>query len=143
MGALEILSQKSYIIASVLLTIMLGAPQAQAIIYHARSDCGPLPAHIASADVEARSGYNQHGDKVAPADLASSQAIDTEPLKHPSIDIDLPINSYINAPSFNADLARTDIHAGQLKVGDQGELNLDGKVISSGQQTITRAGCTE
>lgn len=143
MGALDSINKRYAVLFVSVLPMLFGAWQAHATIYHAGSDCEPLPSHIASPDVEARSGYNQHGEKVPPADLASSQTIDTESLKHPSIDIDLPINSYIHAPSFNADLARTDIHAGQLKVGEQGELSLDGNVISTGQQSITRTGCTE
>lgn len=116
---------------------------AYATTYHAGSDCAPLPNHVPLPDVDARSGYSQHGDKIAPAELPSFTAFDTEALKHPSIDIDLPINSYINAPSFNADLARTDIHEGQLRVGEQGALRLNGELISSGQEPVYRSGCTQ
>lgn len=119
---------------------MLAATGAHAATYHAGSDCMPLEAHTPSPDIEARPGYDHKGRQVVSPDLTTS-TIDTEALKHPNIALDIPMGKYVDQDNYNADLSRTDIQVGQLKVGEQGEVKLNDQILSTGQQAVYPREC--
>lgn len=118
----------------------LVATGAQAATYHAGSDCAPLEAHTPRPDIEARPGYDHKGNQVVSPDLTTS-TIDTEALKHPNIALDIPMAGYVDQDKYNADLSRTDIQVGQLKVGEQGEVKLNDQILSTGQQAVYPKEC--
>lgn len=122
-----------------IMTVLWGAP-ALATTYHAGSGCKPLGAYTPSPDVEARAGYDAKGRAVASPDL-HAPAMDIEALKQPSIALDMPMGSRIDADAYNADFGRADIQVGTLKVGPQGEVRLNEQILSTGQQSVYPKGC--
>jgi len=124
----------------VVLALVFFNHSAYAATYHAGSDCAPLQTYTPSPDVEARPGYDQHGNAVASPDLQGS-TMDTEALKHPNIALDMPLPNYLKEDKYNGDFSRSDIQVGNVKVGEQGEVTMNGQILSTGQQAVYPKEC--
>jgi hypothetical protein len=132
-----------WIILAATLAVALPAQAGTSIYTTKKSGCAPLTAHTPAPDVEARAGFDHRGNAVKSPDLYPPP-MDVEALKTPNIGLNLPITKYIDPAPYNADLTgNTDIQLGTLKPGPMGELTLDGKLISTGQQEIYPKECGE
>lgn len=122
-----------------LLFLIFTAFPAHAAIYHAGSKCKPLQA-VPDGDVNLVPGQDLHGQPVVPADV-EAPPVDMEALKNPPIGLRLPIDAYINPDAYNADLSGTEIRPGTLTQGQNGQILLNNKPLSSGQQPVYSEEC--
>lgn len=119
--------------------LCLMALPAEAEIYHAGGKCKPLKA-VPEEDVNLVPGQDLHGQPVVPADI-EPPPVDMEALKNPPIGLRLPIDAYIKPDAYNADLSGTEIRSGTITQGQEGQILLNGKPLSTGQQAVYPEEC--
>jgi hypothetical protein len=67
--------------------------------------------------------------------------IDTETLTHPPLALHLPIEPYLNAPVYNADLSRSELELGTLTLNHRGQLRYNNEMLSSGDSSVYSGEC--
>ncbi len=110
--------------------IALVAFPVQAGVYTTKTRCKPLNHHAPRADVEAKTGYDHHGNALAPVD-ANAPPMDVEALKNPPIALNLPINEYIKADRYNVPMDRAEIQLGTIQNDQDKGVTLNGSALSA------------
>ncbi|MFZ4125216.1 MAG: hypothetical protein ACOYJ2_03995 [Rickettsiales bacterium] len=106
--------------------------------YHAgASDCDPYLTYQPSADVEAKDGFDQHGNPIKSADMEPNTI--AKQFENTTIGLDIPVTNHVNKDKYNADLSESRINLGTIDVKKDGTTSLNGAPIK--QQNIYRSEC--
>ncbi|MBN8543016.1 MAG: hypothetical protein J0M34_01995 [Alphaproteobacteria bacterium] len=106
--------------------------------YHAGvRDCDPYIKHQPSADIEARDGFDQHGNPIKSADMEPNTL--SQQFENPKISLDIPVTNYVNENKYNADLSESRINLGEMDVQKDGTTSLNGVPIK--QQNVYSTEC--
>lgn len=121
-----------------ILAISLMLPMVAFAQYHAGSGkCGRLERHVPSADLEARDGFDRHGNPVVPADMAPNNL--AKQFDNSNIRIDIPVTNYLDQDKYNTDLSDARIQAGTVSVMKDGSTALNGQPLT--QQDMYSTEC--
>lgn len=116
------------------LLMIAATASAQTIHVGGKNGCAP-PAYQPSADVAYKDGVDARGWAVQPADLdPPSDAV--EALKHPAINLELPLASYVKQPASNNDLSQAKLQFGEIKVQDDNSVTLNGNPLNNAPSEV-------
>jgi hypothetical protein len=87
--------------------------------------------------VEAKDGFDQHGNPITAADMSPNPL--AKQFENPAINLDVPVTRYMNADKYNADLSESRIGLGTISVKKDGSASLNGEPIKP--QTIYSTEC--
>lgn len=109
-------------------------------IYHVggAGKCASLAVHTPRADVAAVDGYATGGKQVAPATMGGNSTIGNR--DHYDMPLQIPASGRL-AGGRNADLSQSWVKAGDVSVGRDGSVSLDGQVIAP--QDVLPPECAE